>query len=468
MTRGFRKRACAVVLVNKVKNPIKLAREMLVRGENDGSGGGGPNGSAGGAQGHCCLGGETVENLARRWGLDMVNESYFWTRKRWDEHKRGLHESEDERTLRQKMQIWPYSVDSYTFLIGLAILQAPGSRATVSDISEWLSKKAAWRAGPQYIWQTRVSSELKRENEPHHVLHQYLGKGRYFVEQQPQENEACGPEPYWTIAPGKVSQFVKAKDEGYALHNEHEEHQKDQYRWPLFPEQDSGWDGQAYLPQGTVGCVALDQYGTMCVATSTGGLTNKLSGRIGDTPTIGAGFWASEWNQPSLEKRKRQPQDLSSRIPAALNNIADGLRNFIGDCIPNFSGYQELLSFQELGPEKAEESMSSIKAVAMSGTGNGDSFLRLAAASTAGAIVRFSPDRTLASSVNQIAGSGGELQRSAGDRWGETGEGEGGIIGIELVGGRGTVVFDFNCGGMFRCWVDDHGRERVMVFKDEY
>lgn len=237
VTRNFHKRACAVVLVNKVKNPIKLAREMLVRGEKDGSGDSAQSGGAGGAQGHCCLGGETVEKLARHWGLEMVDESYFWTRRRWDEHKRGLHEDKEQRTL---------SVDS------------------------------------------------------------------------------------------------------------------------LFLKEDGGWDGQAYLPQGTVGCVALDQYGEMCVATSTGGLTNKLSGRIGDTPTIGAGFWAEEWNQSSLEKRRMQLQDLSSRIPAALNSFADGLRNIVGDCIPNFSGYRELPSFQDLGLKQVE-SMNSIRAVAMSG-----------------------------------------------------------------------------------------------------
>ena len=139
----------------------------------------------------------------------------------------------------------------------------------------------------------------------------------------------------------------------------------------------------------------------------------------------------------------------------------------MGDCIPRFSGYQELPTLQVEGPEK-HESTSSIRAVAMSGTGNGDSFLRLAAARTAGAIVRFSRSRSLASAITQIAGPGGELEQSAGDRWGKTGEGEGGIIGIELIDGKGKIVFDFNCGGMFRCWVDDHGKERVMVFKDEY
>jgi beta-aspartyl-peptidase (threonine type) len=43
---------------------------------------------------------------------------------------------------------------------------------------------------------------------------------------------------------------------------------------------------------GTVGCVALDQAGNLAAATSTGGLTNKRWGRIGDTPILGAGNYA--------------------------------------------------------------------------------------------------------------------------------------------------------------------------------
>jgi beta-aspartyl-peptidase (threonine type) len=44
---------------------------------------------------------------------------------------------------------------------------------------------------------------------------------------------------------------------------------------------------------GTVGCVALDQYGNLAAGTSTGGMTNKLSGRIGDSPIPGAGNYAN-------------------------------------------------------------------------------------------------------------------------------------------------------------------------------
>jgi L-asparaginase / beta-aspartyl-peptidase len=45
--------------------------------------------------------------------------------------------------------------------------------------------------------------------------------------------------------------------------------------------------------QGTVGAVALDRNGNLAAATSTGGLTNKRPGRVGDSPIIGAGTYAN-------------------------------------------------------------------------------------------------------------------------------------------------------------------------------
>jgi beta-aspartyl-peptidase (threonine type) len=44
--------------------------------------------------------------------------------------------------------------------------------------------------------------------------------------------------------------------------------------------------------QGTVGAVAFDKHGNLAAATSTGGMTNKRSGRVGDSPIIGAGTYA--------------------------------------------------------------------------------------------------------------------------------------------------------------------------------
>ncbi|MBG16907.1 MAG: beta-aspartyl-peptidase [Euryarchaeota archaeon] len=45
---------------------------------------------------------------------------------------------------------------------------------------------------------------------------------------------------------------------------------------------------------GTVGAVVLDKFGHLASATSTGGMTGKPDGRIGDTPIIGAGSWADD------------------------------------------------------------------------------------------------------------------------------------------------------------------------------
>jgi L-asparaginase / beta-aspartyl-peptidase len=46
------------------------------------------------------------------------------------------------------------------------------------------------------------------------------------------------------------------------------------------------------VPKGTVGCAALDSHGNLAAGTSTGGLTNKKAGRVGDSPLIGAGTYA--------------------------------------------------------------------------------------------------------------------------------------------------------------------------------
>ncbi len=46
-------------------------------------------------------------------------------------------------------------------------------------------------------------------------------------------------------------------------------------------------------PKGTVGCVAIDQYGNIAATTSTGGLSDKWPGRVGDSPLVNAGTYAN-------------------------------------------------------------------------------------------------------------------------------------------------------------------------------
>ncbi len=261
-------------------------------------------------------------------------------------------------------------------------------------------------------------------------------------------------------------------------------------------------DDQSELPsQGTVGAVSQDSWGNLAVATSTGGLTNKKAGRIGDTPTLGAGFWAESWNEEVPAVMDARPHNAAWTTLEDISRVVQaGLKDIVRDCLPvvfdpirgsSSSRHQQEQSTCLLDKEQPKSSPQLVshypasnshyskskpstrrRAVAMSGTGNGDSFLRTSAVRTAAAMCRFDPVHpTLAQTVTAVAGPGGELQQSAGDRWRKTFEGHGGIISIELYNDRkqGDVVFDFNCGGMWRAWIDgDTGKPRVMVFKDEY
>jgi len=56
---------------------------------------------------------------------------------------------------------------------------------------------------------------------------------------------------------------------------------------------DAGSPNPAQEKYGTVGCIALDKDGNLAAGTSTGGLTNKRWGRVGDSPIIGAGTYAN-------------------------------------------------------------------------------------------------------------------------------------------------------------------------------
>jgi L-asparaginase / beta-aspartyl-peptidase len=67
-----------------------------------------------------------------------------------------------------------------------------------------------------------------------------------------------------------------------------------QSRWDAYLKAKANADSLSAMDKkhGTVGCVALDKYGNLAAATSTGGMTLKKYGRVGDTPIIGAGTYA--------------------------------------------------------------------------------------------------------------------------------------------------------------------------------
>jgi len=136
---------------------------------------------------------------------------------------------------------------------------------------------------------------------------------------------------------------------------------------------------------GTVGAVALDRAGNLAAATSTGGLTNKHRGRIGDTPLIGAGTYASN------------------------------------------------------------------ESCAVSGTGQGEYYIRQVVAYDVCALVQYR-HMTLGQAVHEVVQV--KLRRTGG---------EGGVIALDR---GGNIAMDFNSAGMFRGARDSRGRRDIAMYRD--
>ena len=95
---------------------------------------------------------------------------------------------------------------------------------------------------------------------------------------------------------------------------------------------------------GTVGAIALDARGHLAVATSTGGMTNKRWGRIGDAPVIGAGTWAEPgcavsgtgWGEYYL--RTAAARTVCARVALAGEPIGVAAQAVINGDIPRMGG----------------------------------------------------------------------------------------------------------------------------------
>ncbi len=96
---------------------------------------------------------------------------------------------------------------------------------------------------------------------------------------------------------------------------------------------------------GTVGAVALDRNGNLAAATSTGGLTNKLFGRVGDSPIIGAGTYAnnqtcgvSGTGRGEYFMRSLACYDVSAQMQYGSLPLGDAVRNVVHEKLPKLHG----------------------------------------------------------------------------------------------------------------------------------
>ena len=102
------------------------------------------------------------------------------------------------------------------------------------------------------------------------------------------------------------------------------------------PLQMNGLPISVYAPE-TVGCVVVDGEGRCAAATSTGGLMNKMTGRIGDSPLIGAGTYACDLCGVSCtgEGEAIIRATLAREVAAVMEYKGLGLQEAVDFCIKN-------------------------------------------------------------------------------------------------------------------------------------
>jgi L-asparaginase / beta-aspartyl-peptidase len=107
---------------------------------------------------------------------------------------------------------------------------------------------------------------------------------------------------------------------------------------------------------GTVGAVALDAHGHLAAATSTGGLTNKRPGRVGDTPIVGAGCYANDataavscTGSGEIFIRCVAAYDVSALMEYAGLSLADAARRVVMERLPRIGGRGGLIAVDAQG-----------------------------------------------------------------------------------------------------------------------
>jgi beta-aspartyl-peptidase (threonine type) len=112
----------------------------------------------------------------------------------------------------------------------------------------------------------------------------------------------------------------------------------------LKEEQEKSADAAKAPGHGTVGAVALDQRGNLAAGTSTGGMTNKRYGRIGDSPIIGAGTYANAkcavsatgWGEYYI--RANAAHDICARVEYKGEPIAQAAKEVVMEVVPKLGG----------------------------------------------------------------------------------------------------------------------------------
>lgn len=127
---------------------------------------------------------------------------------------------------------------------------------------------------------------------------------------------------------------------------------------------------------GTVGCVALDKNGNLAAGTSTGGMTNKRWGRVGDAPIIGAGTYANNnscavsstgWGEFFI--RAMVAHDISALMEYKGLSLQEAARVVIQEKVPDLGGDGGIIAVDKNGNMVMEFNTAGMYRAAMNDKG---------------------------------------------------------------------------------------------------
>ena len=169
-----------------------------------------------------------------------------------------------------------------------AVFTNEGKNELDAAIMEGKTLKAGAIAGVTTIKNPILGAIAVMEKSEHVLM---AGKGADLFAKE-KGLEIVDPSYFYTEARFKALQKAKEEEKVELDHSEH--NQKEIKKGPktgsVNHEDLIFTEGKKF---GTVGCVALDKFGNLAAGTSTGGMTNKRYGRVGDAPIIGAGTYAN-------------------------------------------------------------------------------------------------------------------------------------------------------------------------------
>lgn len=210
-----------------------------------------------------------------------------------------------------------------------AVFTTAGEHEMDASIMEGSGKRAGAVAGVRTV-RNPISLARKVMEDGRYVL--LSGKG---AEDFADTTNLERAEPSWFSTPERRAQLEKAKAEATVV-------------------MDHDTDGQTKF--GTIGVVALDRRGTLAAATSTGGLTNKQFGRIGDSPIIGAGTYADNttcavsctgYGEEFI--RSAAAHEVVARMRYLSEPLEVAARAVIDDILPAIKGHGGLIAVDQAG-----------------------------------------------------------------------------------------------------------------------